>query len=752
MLPQTKAEDSIGESPFKQYVLMEFERARLYQTFVLIDELPEISARWLEFSNFCAKSLANVSSISSLLSQRYLDEWTRDQKQIQKDELRKSHLTSRIENIQEFQMGLAILMIIYADIVNSGVFNSGPSKDYCQSYIEGFRILDRISATYFNSSHPKASSIEEIMLSFLLINQKQNIIKIMENSPHDKNALLKEKSAYELTQAEFGTAFNSRFLKRVGEDWWWKDPIALNFTFERSLSHLNKAVSLYEKIEEDLDIETKEIKKKLIPLNQVWRNHALTEHYFRLSIEAAKNDIFIASVEYLNLVVGLEDESLELIEKIKMISQRNQALKEEIIRGKKIHSFLRGIAGLALMSNQLIRYIRDGDKKEVNKIIKKMEKKINEPHLNTNINYISSLPLVYLNFIQQIKISFLQKSSLSNSLKKAETVFEKFIERIIAATVDLLEGFMVLGESELGGDISVIEHLLENVQTIRVAIYFLPASESKVDILKEVETLDFMANSMLIQQKIESRKSNEILNLIYHAKAHYFSSKALEVAQQGRKPIIPRKFLENIYSKTFVKGLDVELRLFELARQFLFLNTVLEKLSQGYQIAKSKDKTTKEGYIALLNRQFSTFHLFESINKQIAEDCNELLNHKQLFGSASSKINWKTIEAKKHFSTALSHILEAAKNTILGYGADTQKDKYKAISFFGIGSKFANNASDAIQPITHYDKTFAQLAKSTYEYSVLLKELERKSRENDKLQELPLEELLGVLKQLAFLS
>ena len=150
MLPQTKAEDSIGESPFKQYVLMEFERARLYQTFVLIDELPEISARWLEFSNFCAQSLANVSSISSLLSQRYLDEWTRDQNQIQKDVKRKSHLTSRIENIQEFQMGLAILMIIYADIVNSGVFNSGPSKDYCQSYIEGFRILDGISVDCFS--------------------------------------------------------------------------------------------------------------------------------------------------------------------------------------------------------------------------------------------------------------------------------------------------------------------------------------------------------------------------------------------------------------------------------------------------------------------------------------------------------------------------------------------------------------------------------------------------------------------------
>ncbi|GAJ10635.1 unnamed protein product, partial [marine sediment metagenome] len=167
----------------------------------------------MNFQIFCAQSLANVSSISSLLTQRYLDEWTRDQNQIQKDEQRKSHLTSRIENLQEFQMGLAILMIIYADIVNSGVFNSGPSKDYCHSYIEGFRILDRISATYFNSSHPKSSNIEEIMLSFLLINQKQNIIKIMEDSPHDKNALLREKSAYELTQAEFGTAFNSRFLK-----------------------------------------------------------------------------------------------------------------------------------------------------------------------------------------------------------------------------------------------------------------------------------------------------------------------------------------------------------------------------------------------------------------------------------------------------------------------------------------------------------------------------------------------------------
>ena len=96
MLFSKEIAELLSESPFKQFVLMELERERIYQSFVQIDDLDEISQVWLDFSQFCANTLSNVSSLSHLLYSRYLDEWTRDQAQIKKDKERKKIITQKL--------------------------------------------------------------------------------------------------------------------------------------------------------------------------------------------------------------------------------------------------------------------------------------------------------------------------------------------------------------------------------------------------------------------------------------------------------------------------------------------------------------------------------------------------------------------------------------------------------------------------------------------------------------------------------
>ncbi len=109
------------------------------------------------------------------------------------------------------------------------------------------------------------------------------------------------------------------------------------------------------------------------------------------------------------------------------------------------------------------------------------------------------------------------------------------------------------------------------------------------------------------------------------------------------------------------------------------------------------------------------------------------------------KLTWKDI-------TGFKKEPWLTKNAILGYGASNNKDTYKAASYFNDASKFAKNANETMQPISHYDETFAQLAKTAYEYSILLKELDRKARANEKLQNLPIDQIFNTLKQLTFLS
>ena len=297
-----------------------------------------------------------------------------------------------------------------------------------------------------------------------------------------------------------------------------------------------------------------------------------------------------------------------------------------------------------------------------------------------------------------------------------------------------------------------IQPLLENIKTIKISAYFLPKTEKKVYIVKDIECLEYLANSVHLEQNLVEKETNEVLDIIYHAKAHYYSTKALEISQLSSESKINKEWVQHRYSQTFIQGQDVELRLFELSRQYLFLNTVIDKIAKGYRFSLSTENSIKENYFTIINHNFNHFALFDIINKRIAENCSELLNHKEMFDLKDSNINWNAIEIKKILSLALTDFLEATKKAIFGIGADTNKENYKAASHFNNGAKAANDASDHLQSVAQFDSTFAKLAKSAYEYSILLKELERKTRENKKLQKLPIDELFNVLKQLTFLS
>ena len=744
----------LSDSPFKQFVLMELERERIYHSFVQIDDLDELSEVWLSFSKFCAETLNNVSSLAHLLYSRFLDEWTRDKTQIDSDKERKEILQTKLEDLQEFQMELANLMIIYADIVNIGIFNTQPSKEYCSSYIEGYRILNSISQTYFDSTHPRASSIEEVMLTFLLLNQKKQIIQLLEESPNgvNKEKLLEEKGGYELVLAEFDISFTAQFLKRLGNDWWWNDPIATHFAYERSLSHLEKSLDYYSKLTEDPELKGREIENSHLLINQALRNKELIGHYLRLSFEAAKSDSFIASVQFLNLVLGLENEALKVLSANTDLDERNLRLKEEIIKNEVVHIFFQGIAELAAQTSQLNLIITTGTKKEIQKIINSVETIVNKPGLKVNINYVSNLPYVYLNFVQELKIATLENLPLEKALEKADQNLMRFIESLEYAIKDISEQLIDLEKKGEKIKLGSIEPLLENISNIKLSSYFLPKSETKVYIIKDIECLEFMAHSIYLENSLADKESNEVLDIIYHAKAHYYSTKALEISQLSDKSKIDKTWVEHRYSQTFIQGEDVELRLFELTRQYLFLNTVIDLIARSYKIAVSKKDITKDNYQLIINHNFNQFALFNAINIRISEDCGELLKHKDMFELKDSNINWNAIEIKKVLSEALTDFLEATKEAILGIGADMNKDNYKAASFFVEASKEANKASEKLQSIAQYDSTFAQIAKSAYEYGLLLMEMERKTRDGKKLQKLPIDELFNILKQLAFLS
>ncbi|MHA1400308.1 MAG: hypothetical protein ACTSQE_08165 [Candidatus Heimdallarchaeaceae archaeon] len=742
----------VKDSPFNQLVLAEMERERLYQSFVLVDELDEIAKSWLEFSHFCARSLFNLTNLANLLYQRYLDELNRDKEQIEINLERREHIVKRIEGLQQFQMESAILMILYADIVNTGIFDSESADQYCNLIIEGYKVLDRISSTYFDSTHPRASSIEAIMLTFFLLNQKKQILSILEEASTNKEQihnLLLEKGNHEWALAQFEFTFVSNLMKKVAQTWWWYDPIAIHFTYERALKHLNEAVKLFDQVPEEIENKSEEIKNKDLLINKAWKNRALIDHFFKLTLEAAKQNIFIASVEYLNLINGLSDEIIDFISQAESINEKETQLIEEIKEQRVKHELFRTIAKLAAMTMKILIEHEESEKQVLLADIQEIDELLQDSSLSANLHYLSDLPFVYQNFTQQIKIGLLENKKTAESIALATKVFERYIRKLEQGIEKIVKEIQ---KKKVEGDLSSseINQFIYIIDNIKYVTYFLPQLEQKLDLVKEVETLEYYSKSIKTLLMLDSQNLNEIEDLILHAKAHYYSNKALEIAQSKKKELIPHQLIQERFNQTFVAGREVELKLFELTRQYLFLNTVIDEVARGYTLAKNPEKFTAKNYERILSLHFNYFELFEIINKQISENCLNSLEHRDVLGFLETDTKWQVIEVKKILSDIIGSFIKATKTGIMAYAAENHKDSYKSAVMFKEGYQVIQRANELLEPLVEIDESFSELAKSTYEYSLFFKELERRAREREKLQEFPLEKILSLLKRMIF--
>lgn len=742
----------IKQSPLKQFVLMEMENERLYYSFIQIDELNEISNRWLEFSKYCANSLSDVASLAHLIYERFLDEWRRDKEQIAKDAERNKELVSKIESLQEFQMQVAILMIQYATMVNKGIFGF-TSNDSCHAHIDGYKILDQISTTYFDSTHPRASDIEAIMLTLLLLNQKRNLIKLLEETEGvDSLTIIQEKVKKEVAQADLNSLFIAELLKIIGTDWWWPDPIVLHFVYNRSLHALNQAAELLSEDASDPEMILNQINNEKIPIVTAKSNMALVEHYERLIYEAAAHNNFKAVVEYCNIIIGLEDEALELLSKVED-KEKSGELLEQIKAITRFHKFLHDLAeiaaNVAIIIDKSIQKHENVNIKEETKLVKENIEQIGS---TMDLSYLNSVPLTYTAYLLEILLALEQGKAPFEALKIAEKVIDKFIHHLIELVSEIVGELQEIIYQSNGKRTIKINSLLEELESIKLSCYFLPEHPKKEDLIADILCLEHLARSYLVEEFTAIEGINDVLNLVYHAKAYYHTSKALEIVERSKFKLIPKNFVEHRYSEAFVKGEEIELRLFTLARQYLFLNVIIDKLILASKIADAMD-SSKENYLEIIERLFGDFELFELLTERMSDICTELLNHRQLFQEITDQVNWTAIEARRYFLQALLSLLNGTKTAILACAANNSKDTYKSISLLDKSAKEVGQAYDYLKPIAHYDEKFTSLANNSYEYGLFLKEQERKIRAGDTIKiDMPLNQILSLLKELTFLA
>ncbi|UJG44876.1 MAG: hypothetical protein K9W46_06750 [Candidatus Heimdallarchaeum endolithica] len=756
MVIQEESKDIIEDSPFNRLVLAEMERERLYSTFALVDEFNEIASSWLEFSDFCAKSLFNLANLSFLLYERYLDEFNRDKQQIEINFERKNFIIKRIENLQQFQMEAAILMILYADIVNTGIFASNPAKNFCYLNIEGYKVLEKISSTYFDTTHPRASSIEDIMVKLFTISQKVQIVKILNDSPIKKakeTSFIQEQLELERLLADFEFNFISKLIEELGKRWWWYDPIAVHFSYERAMKHLEKTLTLLEYSEENVLQIKEEINIKLSTIDKIWRNKTLIDHFYRITLEAAKKDNFIASIEYLNLILGLIDEIVEYLQD-NIHSENEEQLNEEIQERKTDLKIFHIVAKLAFSVAEIINRQTSIDDKWLKEKLTEIENICKDSSLFSSLSYLSEIVYIYQSFVQTAKIGILKKQKIDKILNNAIAQFEYYIVKLENGLKKIANDFY---KKVHKGTIKSTDfkNYLKSIEELKYISFFLPNLEQKLNLTREIESMECYIKSIAVLEQSQSLELSEIEKLIYYSKAHYFSNKALDLSQSKEKAIIPDIWLEEQFLKTFTEGREVELKLFELSRQFLFLNKVIDEIAYCFDISEKRQEKI-ENYGTIIQFHFRKFELFEIINKQIEENCLETLKYKEMADETVSirdkNINWQIIEAKKILASSADKLTKALKKCALGYAADRVKDNYKAAVLFNESYKLVQEACNILDPLTAYDEQFADLAKTTYEFNLFLKELERLELEKKKINEFPLEKVLSLIKKIIFFS
>ncbi len=743
----------VEDSPFNQLILAEMERERLYQSFVLIDEYDEIARAWLDFSDFCAKSLLNLTNLANLIYQRYLDEFNRDKEQISTDESRRELITKRIEKLQQFQMEAAILMSLYADIVNTGVFDIKSNRT-CNLKVEGYKVLEKISSTYFDSTHPRSSSIEEIMLTFFLLNQKQIIIDLMEENIENveqKDLWLTEKGKYERALAHFDAYFVAKLLRQI--NWWWYDPIAIHFAYSRALGHLNEAIKSYDYTSSKLSPIVEQIKTDDIPLNQAKKNRVLIDHFNRLVMEAAKQNIFVASIEYINIIKGLQKEIVDYTKTSNKLSKVNE--DEELLditeRPDIKYDLFQNIAKLATITTKILVNYETITKEALLNYIEEIEKLTEDSSFSANFQYISELPFVYQNFALKAKLLLSGKGyTIKEIIDGSSRSFKRYINRLKQSMEDIsLDIYTKKSNSKLS--VRDIEETISLVDNVKCASYFLPQLEEKVDLTKEVESLEYYIRSVHVLLTNDLSNLSEIENLIIHSKAHYYSSKALEIAQSKSTNLIPLEWISERFNETFIDGKEKELKLFELGRQYLFLNVVIDEVANGFELAnKIVDISINKNYNKIFDLLFKHFEPFEIINKQISGNCNQSLEHKQIIGKIDFDVKWQIIEIKKILADITVLITSAIKDGIMGYALISHKSNNKAATLFKGAYDKVNEVSLKLEKLAKIDETFAELAKIAYKFGLFYKDLERRARERLALQSYPLEEVLSFMKKIVF--
>ncbi|MHA1864908.1 MAG: hypothetical protein ACTSWZ_00250 [Candidatus Heimdallarchaeaceae archaeon] len=749
--------------PFTKFVEIELERDELYKAFTELDEPEEISKKWIVFAEDCSKHLASINSLASMaferLSETYSVDEEEDESILPLHRLLYGSITNQMLSLTHFQLKLGVLIYIYSQVRNRGVFSYAPKDYQYYYYIQAKETLDDVLYRIMEKKLPEpaeegftptptVNDMMNIMFPLLKLEQRKRLIPILKQIPdHDKNPLIIKKIGdYDRLQGITLMSNIIEIMENSAIDFWWKDPISTLSILDHALEHFNLVVELWKEQPGELTALSSRIEQEYIPIVYGSRFITQSQHFTLLAESALESfDIDYASKYY--------DQAMKKLEEAKeYLLKSNNSLANQLYETiKNQEQEVQIISALTKLSNLFSLIMNDlvieNEKKaielceNINQLIKQLETSIPIPYLyGISVSYAAAASALvkvveqdvsYLNIID----SFMSQFSFPlNSMKEA----------IVNINLNLIH----INDNNPRLSYSFLIEIEENLKYLKKAVEMLPKFlTEKVLQQKKISAILYYVRSYIAENKVYIYADNNIvLDLILRARAHYFAKKAeQQISDTDEKDLL--NLIKKRILETKSTGIVTETNLLSLGLQTAYSKTVRDVIEQILLFYDQIEKPP-EFILESVKNQFESMTEFQELLNLMELDNKELLALRQEITLKGNEINWVFVERRESFIPATKKMFKTIESVLLGELAADMKKRDTAINYYTTAKKNLYEISDILSKVASYIKDNKELPSLIYTLALFTQENLNAIRDRRKRNEVPYKEIVGILDYL----
>ncbi len=754
--------------PFTKFVEMELERDYLYRSFTELDEPQEISNKWIVFAESCSRNLSAINNLASMAFSR-LDEAYEN---IDREEdyensplpihtLLYGPISNQMLSLSQFQLKLGVLIYVYSQVRNRGVFSHPPKDSQYLYYINAketlddvlYRILSGMLPSQKEAGHspiPTIGDMLNILMPLLKLEQRKRLIPIFNKLPEDKKDkfVLAKIGDYDRMQ---GITLISNILELVhysAQDFWWDDPISTLSILDHAESHFKAAIDLWKEQKGELAAQASKLLVTFVPLCRGYQSLSLSQHYYLLAESALETgDISYSSRYYTEALNKINEAKKIIIDHGLFVIDKT--ILDEIEKEEAKTKNIATLSTLAVLYENAINQLTKGNKEEA----LNLSNKINE--LIEKLEETSPVPYIY-----GISVSYASAASVFSEIIEKDSSDLGVIDRLISqfsfplrSMSDAINHINIakikLDDEEPEKSYSNLIKLEEEYNNLRSAIGLLPAFlVEKEEYKAKIEAIVYYLRSFISENKIYIYADNNIvLDLILRARAHYYAKKAEEKTNSLSKDEDFKTLIKKRVLETKSAGILTETNLVSLGLQSAYSKKVRDVIEQILVLYSQMEKPP-EFIIESVIKQFEDMVEFRELLGLIELDNNELIALKQDAIIKGNEINWDYILRRKNFIPSIQKMFEAIKLILLGELAADLKKKSDAVKYYTKAKKLLYEVSEILGKVVEYIDGNKELPSLIYTLALFTQENLNSIRDNRKRKEVPYKQIVGILDYL----